>query len=176
MENEITMTGSVRQYRLVSRFLIAKYIILFIPLLLVLLMALSLFVAGEPVIALGPLMVLLIYGIQLIRASRKLAKETPHSFTVSSDGINFIGTGTVIGWNQVRKWSRKPKGVLVVLNAGPCCYHQSFAARVLGHDNGFPFLLKPDASHKNQEAPYEELMQRLHQNTKDRGETEDENL
>lgn len=69
MENEITMTGSVRQYRLVSRFLIAKYIILFIPLLLVLLMALSLFVAGEPVIALGPLMVLLIYGIQLIRAS-----------------------------------------------------------------------------------------------------------
>lgn len=89
MENEITMTGSVRQYRLVSRFLIAKYIILFIPLLLVLLMALSLFVAGEPVIALGPLMVLLIYGIQLIRASRKLAKETPHSFTVSSDGINF---------------------------------------------------------------------------------------
>ncbi|WP_290431833.1 hypothetical protein [Faecalibaculum rodentium] len=176
MENEITMTGSVRQYRLVSRFLIAGYMILFIPPIVMFLLLLASFLTGEIVMGTASLIALLICVIQLIRASRKVSKEMPRSFAVSDAGIEFIGTGTVIGWNRVRKWIRKPKGILVVLDAGPCRQHQSFSARVLGHDNGFPFWLKPDATHQNQEAAYEELMELLDKNTKDKKEIDDENF
>ena len=169
MENKIVIKGHARPYRFFSRYLIAGYIVLFIPPLLLLLIILSsLLVGGEPVMGLASLIALLVYTVQLIRGYQNLSKETPGSFTASAVGIDFTGTDTVIGWNQVRKWSRKRKGILVILEAGPYRSLQTFSGQVLGHDDGFAFLLRPDISSQDKKTAYSELIQLLNQNTKDR--------
>lgn len=169
MENKRVIKGHARPYRFFSRFLIAGYIVLFIPPLLLLLIILSsLLVGGEPVMGLASLIALLVYTVQLIRGYRNLSKETPGSFTASAVGIDFTGTDTVIGWNQVRKWSRKRKGILVILEAGPYRSLQTFSGQVLGHDDGFAFLLRPDINSQDKNTAYSELIQLLNQNTKDR--------
>ncbi len=117
---------------------------------------------------LASLIALLVYTVQLIRGYRNLSKETPGSFTASAAGIDFTGTDTVIGWNQVRKWSRKRKGILVILEAGPYRSLQTFSGQVLGHDDGFAFLLRPDINSQDKKTAYSELIQLLNQNTKDR--------
>nr|WP_300966235.1 hypothetical protein [Faecalibaculum rodentium] len=169
MENKRVIKGHARPYRFFSRFLIAGYIVLFIPPLLLLLIILSsLLVGGEPVMGLASLIALLVYTVQLIRGYQNLSKETPGSFTASAVGIDFTGTDTVIGWNQVRKWSRKRKGILVILEAGPYRSLQTFSGQVLGHDDGFAFLLRPDINSQDKNTAYSELIQLLNQNTKDR--------
>lgn len=177
MENKRVIKGHARPYRFFSRFLIAGYIVLFIPPLLLLLIILSsLLVGGEPVMGLASLIALLVYTVQLIRGYRNLSKETPGSFTASAAGIDFTGTEAVIGWNQIRKWSRKPKGILVILKSDPYGQQLSFPVRVLGHDNGFAFLLRPDASQSDKETAYTQLIQLLDQNTKDRKERDHDHV
>lgn len=177
MENKRVIKGHARPYRFFFRFLIAGYIVLFIPPLLLLLIILSsLLVGGEPVMGLASLIALLVYTVQLIRGYRNLSKETPGSFTASAAGIDFTGTEAVIGWNQIRKWSRKPKGILVILKSDPYGQQLSFPVRVLGHDNGFAFLLRPDASQSDKETAYTQLIQLLDQNTKDRKERDHDHV
>ncbi len=168
MENEIKIKGSVRPHRCASRLHIAAVMMAVINIVLIFLAALSLIVAGEPLLAAGPLLGLLISAIRIIRSSRKPSKADPRSFTASAAGIDFTGTDTVIGWNQVRKWSRKRKGILVILEAGPYRSLQTFSGQVLGHDDGFAFLLRPDINSQDKNTAYSELIQLLNQNTKDR--------
>ncbi|WP_276923764.1 hypothetical protein [Faecalibaculum rodentium] len=115
MENEIKIKGSVRPHRCASRLHIAAVMMVVSNIALIFLATLSLIVAGEPLLAAGPLLGLLISAIRIIQSSRKPSKADPRSFTASAAGIDFTGTEAVIGWNQIRKWSRKPKGILVIL-------------------------------------------------------------
>lgn len=176
MENEIKIKGSVRPHRCASRLHIAAVMMVVINIALIFLAALSLIVAGEPLLAAGPLLGLLISAIRIIRSSRKPSKADPRSFTASAAGIDFTGTEAVIGWNQIRKWSRKPKGILVILKSDPYGQQLSFPVRVLGHDNGFAFLLRPDASQSDKETAYTQLIQLLDQNTKDRKERDHDHV
>lgn len=171
MENEITMKGSVRPYRFVSRLHVASVLYLVTILILVFLMTLSLLVGGQPVIAIGPLLGLLAGTIGTIRSVKKPSKTEPRFFAASPAGIEFTGTDAVMDWNQVKWWSRKRKGILVILKSHPFRRPLSFPNRVLSHDNGFAFLLKPDTGQKNKDTVYAGFVHLLDQNTKNRKET-----